>query len=475
MTYPDIEMLIDGEWAGSATAEPVINPATGEEIGRVPHATTAQLDEALAATKKGFAEWSAASPWARQQVMEKAARLLEERKETIARYCTMEMGKPIGESLIEMDFVISVTRWCGEEGRRAYGRLIPGRAPDHRYSAVIEPVGPSCAFVAWNFPGTNVIRKVAHALGAGCSLIIKPSEETPATGMEIVRAFHDAGVPAGALQLVFGVPDSVSRHLIGSPITKKVSFTGSVPVGKHLLRLSADTVTRATRELGGHAPVLVFEGADIEATAKMVGGFKFRNAGQVCISPTRFLIEKPVYEPFVDALTAVAESQTVGNGLDDGVTMGPLIAERRVDAMERFVGDAKDRGARITTGGQRMGNQGSFFNPTVLADMTDDAVMMNEEPFGPLAAISACSGVDEMITRANRLEVGLAAYAFGADRHTSDRLSREIEAGMLGINTPMISLAETPFGGIDESGYGHEGGIEGLAAYQRTRLIVERV
>lgn len=475
MSYPDIEMLIDGAWTkGDGGDEPVLDPATGEEIGRTPHASVADLDRALAAAERGFREWARLSPFERQRIMEQAARLLEERKEEIATWCTIEMGKPLAESRAEMDFVIGVTRWCGEEGRRAYGRVIPGRAPDHSYRTVVEPVGPACAFTAWNFPGTNVIRKIAHALGAGCSMLLKPSEETPATAMGIARAFHDAGVPAGALQIVFGVPADVSSHLLASPIIKKVSFTGSVPVGKLLARQAADSLKRATMELGGHAPVLVFADADVEKAAKTIGTAKFRNAGQVCISPTRFLVEKPVYREFVDALVAVAESQTLGHGLDDATTMGPLIAERRVEVMERLVADAEVHGARIATGGARVGNRGTFFAPTVLAGAGDDAAVMNEEPFGPLAPICACEGPDEMIARANRLNVGLAAYAFTQDGALSARVAAEVEAGMTGINTPLISLPETPFGGIDESGYGHEGGIEGLMAYQRTRLVVER-
>lgn len=476
MSYPTIEMLIDGEWTlgSGAVREPVTNPATGETIGETPHAAAADLDRALEASRRGFAEWSAIAPVARQAVLESAARLMEERREQIARLLTMEMGKPLAESRAEMDFVIGVTRWCGEEGRRAYGRLIPGRASDHRYTVLVEPIGPACAFVAWNFPGVNVIRKIAHALGAGCSMIVKPSEETPATAVEIARTFHEAGVPAGALQVVFGAPAEVSSRLIASPITKKLSFTGSVPVGKHLARQAADTMMRATMELGGHAPVMVFADADIEKTAKIIGAAKYRNAGQVCISPTRFLVEQPVYDAFVDAMTAQAEAQVVGDGLDEATTMGPLIAERRVEVMERLVADARERGARVTAGGARLGNQGSFFAPTVLADATDEMVVMNDEPFGPLAPISPVSGIDEMLERANRLDVGLAAYAFTEDGGVADRLAQSIEAGLLGVNTPAVSLPETPFGGIDESGYGHEGGIEGLEAYQRRRLVVER-
>jgi succinate-semialdehyde dehydrogenase/glutarate-semialdehyde dehydrogenase len=406
--------------------------------------------------------------------MEKAARLLEERRGEIARALTLEQGKPLAESRSEMDFVIGVTRWCAEEGRRAYGRTIPARARDHRYETVVEPVGPACAFVAWNFPGTNVIRKIAHGLGAGCSVIVKPSEETPATAVAIARAFHDAGVPAGALQVVFGIPAEVSERLIASPVMRKLSFTGSVPVGKHLARLAADRLMRATMELGGHAPVMVFADADVEAAARSMAQGKIRNAGQVCISPTRFLVERPAYGPFVEALTEAMRAVRVGDGLEAGTQMGPLVAERRVDVMEGLLADAEARGARITAGGKRLANQGSFFAPTVIADASDDMRVMNEEPFGPLAPVSAVDGVDEMIARANRLTVGLAAYAITSDPARAARLRREVNAGMLGINTANVSLPETPFGGVDESGYGHEGGVEGLAAYQRVRLIAER-
>lgn len=475
MTYTDVKMLIDGAWTkGTGGGEPILNPATGEEIGRTPHASPADLDRALEAAERGFREWSGMSPHARQQVMEGAARNLEVRKAEIAAWCTLEMGKPLAESMAELDFVIGVTRWCGEEGRRAYGRVIPGRGSDHQYLALVEPVGPACGFAAWNFPGTNVIRKVAHALGAGCSMLLKPSEETPATAMAIAAAFHDAGVPPGALQIVFGNPPDVSSHLLASPILKKVSVTGSIPVGKLLVKQAADTLKRTTMELGGHAPVMIFADADIEEAAKMFGAAKFRNAGQVCISPTRFLVEEAVYPQFVDALTSVARAQVVGNGMDEATTMGPLVAERRIEVMQRFVDDAVSHGARVTTGGQRVGNVGSFYAPTVLADVPDSAAIMNEEPFGPLAPVSSVSGPDEMFARANRLNVGLAAYAFTKDAEIAARLRREIRAGMTGINTAMISLPETPFGGVDESGYGHEGGMEGLAAYQQTRLIAER-
>ena len=473
--YTPIEMLIDGAWTRgtSGKADAVINPATGETIGEVPHASPADLDSALTAAEKGFKAWSSKTPAARQAVMNKAADLMTERRQHLAEVLTMEMGKPVAEAGTEIDFVIGVTRWCAEEGKRAYGRLIPASVPNTRYMAVREPVGPACAFTAWNFPGSNVIRKVAHGLGAGCSVIIKPSEETPGTAVEIGKCFLEAGLPAGALQIVFGIPDDISRHLIASPITKKLSFTGSVPIGKHLAKLAADTMMRVTMELGGHAPVMVTADADLELAAKLSSAFKYRNAGQVCISPTRFLVDRKVYADFVDAMTAASKAMKVGNGLEDGVQMGPLVAERRVEVMESFIQDARDKGATITTGGERLGNQGSFYAPTVIADATDEMALMNDEPFGPVVPISPVDSVDEMIHRANRLTVGLAGYAFTTSGKTAERLSHEVQVGMLGINSTAISLPETPFGGIDESGYGHEGGIEGLDAYQRTRLIVE--
>ncbi|MEM1289222.1 MAG: NAD-dependent succinate-semialdehyde dehydrogenase [Pseudomonadota bacterium] len=473
--YPTIEMLIDGQWTQGSGSErqDVINPATDEVLGQVPHATAADLDRALEATKKGFKAWSSKTPAARQIIMNKAADLIAERRNAIAELLTMEMGKPLGEAKTEIDFVVDVTRWAGEEGKRAYGRVIPASVAGPSYTVVNEPVGPACAFTAWNFPGSNVIRKIGHALGAGCSILIKPSEETPATAVEIAKAYQEAGVPDGTVQIVFGVPDTISRHIIGSGIPKKLSFTGSVPVGKHLAALAAGQMMRNTMELGGHAPVLITEDADLDKAIKMSGGFKFRNAGQVCISPTRFLVDKKVHADFIDGITSLASKVPVGNGLERGISMGPLIAERQVERMERLVQDAKDKGAEVTTGGERVGNQGSFYAPTVLTGATDEMDMMNEEPFGPVAPISVVDNLDEMIHRANRLSVGLAGYAFTSDGKTADRLSREVQVGMLGINTTAISLAETPFGGVDESGYGHEGGIEGLQAYQRTRLVVE--
>ncbi len=475
MAYEKLELLIAGEFrqGSQGKTDPVVNPATEEVIGEVPHASAADLDSALEASAEGFKVWRAKTAIQRQAVMEKAARLMEDRLDQNARTLTMEMGKPVGEAKAELQFVIDVTRWYAEEGKRAYGRLIPARTPGVRQTVVKEPVGPCCAFVAWNFPGVNVIRKVAGAIGAGCSIIIKPSEETPGTAVAIARCFQEAGLPPGVLNVVFGVPDEVSRHLLASWTPRKVSFTGSVPVGKHLLKLSADTLKRATMELGGHAPVIVFDDADVNRALTLMAGFKYRNAGQVCISPTRFYVQDKVYKSFVDGFAERAKAVKVGNGLEDGVQMGPLIAARRLEVMERFVNDAKDHGAQVRAGGERIGNHGYFYAPTVLADVPDTARIMTDEPFGPLAPITHFDSFDEVVDRANSLPFGLASYVFTSDGGKAAKISDALEAELVGINNPFVSMPETPFGGVNESGYGSEGGIEGLEAFLRTKFVTE--
>ena len=475
MSYETLELLIDGRWRQGAggKAEPVFDPGTGEVLGQVPHASAADLDEALAASKKGFDVWRKTPPAQRQAVMEKAARLLESRHEAIAKNLTREMGKPLVEAKGELSFAIDVLRWYAEEGKRVYGRLVPARVPGMRQLVTKEPVGPALAFVAWNFPAVNVMRKVAGALGAGCSIIIKPSEETPATAVAIGRALQEAGLPDGVLQIVFGVPHEVSEHLLASPIPKKLSFTGSVPVGKHLQKLAAETLKRCTMELGGHSPVMVFDDADVAKAAKTIAAHKFRNAGQVCISPTRFLVQKGIYGKFLDAFVAETEKQVVGHGLEGGTTMGPLVAERRQEVMDGLVADAVGHGAKLRAGGGRVGNAGTFFAPTVLEDVPLTARIMNEEPFGPLAPFRPFGSVDEVIEEANRLPFGLAAYAFTGSGRTAKALAADLETGMLAVNSVVVSTPETPFGGVNDSGYGSEGGIEGIEAFLRTKLVTE--
>jgi succinate-semialdehyde dehydrogenase/glutarate-semialdehyde dehydrogenase len=405
--------------------------------------------------------------------MKKAAALMHERKEHIARVLTQEEGKIHSEAMLEVAHAADIVEWYAEEGRRAYGRVIPGRVAGSRQMVIQEPVGPVAAFTPWNFPAITPTRKIAGAIGAGCSIVIKPAEETPGTCIEIARAFADAGLPAGVLNLVFGVPAEISEYLIKSPVIRKISFTGSVPVGKQLATLAAQGMKRATMELGGHSPVIVSGDVDPEKTAEIAAKGKFRNAGQICISPTRFFVHESIADRFATRFAEVAGALQTGNGLDPNTGMGPLANPRRVDAMESLVADVRDRGGKVATGGTRSGKRGFFFQPTVVTGISDDARIMREEPFGPVAPIVPYRTLEEAIERANSLPFGLAAYAFTESGRTAALLSDALEAGMVGINTYSISTPETPFGGIKESGYGQEGGIEGLEAYTSKKFVAQ--
>ncbi|MBA1204835.1 NAD-dependent succinate-semialdehyde dehydrogenase [Pseudomonas capeferrum] len=466
MNYPEIKMYIDGQWIGAQgrDTQPVFNPATGEVIGQVPLATAADLDLALDAAQRGFALWRATPALERARVLRRAADWLLTRREEIAAIATLEQGKPLAETRIELQAAAECLEWYGEEGRRAYGRVIP-RQPGMRTLVVKEPVGPVAAFAPWNFPLGNPARKLGAPIGAGCSVILKPPEEAPASAMLIAQALIEAGLPAGVMSLVYGVPDTVSRHLLGSRIIRKVSFTGSTAVGKHLMKLAADNGQRTTMELGGHAPVLVFDDADIDQTLNLMVGSKYRNAGQVCISPTRFYVQENLYAQFLEAFTLRARAITVGNGLDSGTRMGPLAHERRLEAIESLVGDARRQGARIQTGGTRIeGAGGYFFEPTVISELPLSTRVMNEEPFGPLALIQPFATFNEAIEQANRLPFGLAAYAFTQSANTALRVGDALEAGMVGINTTAVGSADAPFCGIKDSGHGAENASEGLEA-----------
>ncbi len=473
--YEKLAMYIDGEWCQGSRGETekVINPANEEVLAELPHATSEDLDRALDAARRAFPKWRATSAYDRSRILEKAADLVRERADSIAATLTMEEGKILGEAKLEVMVSADILEWYAEEGRRTYGRIIPGRVPGSRQLVVKEPVGPVAAFTPWNFPAVTPMRKMAGALAAGCSCIIKASEETPGTCVALVRCFADAGLPPGVLNLVFGVPARVSEHLIPSPIIKKISFTGSIAVGKHLTRMAADGMKRVTMELGGHAPVIVFDDVDPAKVVPVVVAGKYRNAGQVCVSPTRFYVHDSIYSKFVEGFTEAAKALKLGNGLEQGVGMGPLANPRRLSAMEEFVADAKDHGARITAGGERIGNQGFFYAPTVLADVPEEARIMNDEPFGPLAPITRFTSFDEVVERANRLQYGLAAYAFTSSEATATKVSDAIESGMVGVNSLAISTPETPFGGVKESGYGSEGGIEGLEAYLNTKFVAQ--
>ncbi|HUM07859.1 MAG TPA: NAD-dependent succinate-semialdehyde dehydrogenase [Acidocella sp.] len=471
--YQNVLLHVGGEWRparGGRTLD-VVNPATEEVIGTLAHAGTDDLDEALDFAAKGFAVWRKMSAYDRSKLMRKAAELVRERADAIARLMTMEQGKPVGEAKIEIMGSADVIDWFAEEGRRAYGRVIPNRVPGVYQLSLREPVGVVAGFTPWNFPMSQAVRKISAALAAGCAFILKGPEETPASCAELVRAYVDAGVPVGVVQLVFGVPAEISEYLIPHPVVRKISFTGSTVVGKHLAALAGAHMKRATMELGGHAPSIVFNDADLDTAATVLAANKFRNAGQVCVAPTRFIVQEGVYEPFLEKFVAKCEALKLGNGLDAGTTMGPLANDRRVAAMEALIADAVGKGAKIATGGKRAGNKGYFFEPTVLTDIPADARVLHEEPFGPLALFMPFKTFDDAIAEANRLPYGLASYAYTRDAATATALGAQIESGMVGINHHGLALPETPFGGVKDSGYGSEGGVEGLEPYLVTKFV----
>jgi succinate-semialdehyde dehydrogenase/glutarate-semialdehyde dehydrogenase len=473
--YPELSLHINGEWTkgSSGKDEPVVNPATGEEIGRLPHASKSDLDAALAAADAGFRKWKKTSAHDRYTVLRKSANLIRERADTIAKIMTMEQGKPFVEAKGETLFAAEIMEWFAEEARRTYGRVIPPRQEGVWQLVIKEPVGPVAAFTPWNFPINQAVRKISAALAAGCSILLKGPEETPASCAELVKCYVDAGVPAGVVQLVYGVPSEISEYLIPHPVIRKVTFTGSTAVGKQLAMLAGKHMKRITMELGGHAPAIVFEDADVDTAVKVLSANKFRNAGQVCVSPTRFLVHEAVYGKFVEGFTNAAKKLKVGDGLDKDTRMGPLANTRRVDAMEGFVADAVSKGAKLETGGKRIGNKGNFFEPTVLTEINHDMKIMHEEPFGPLAPIMPFSDFDAVVEEANRLPYGLAAYAYTKSAKTAAAIGHAFESGMVSINHHGLALPETPFGGVKDSGYGSEGGTEALEAYMNTKFITQ--
>jgi succinate-semialdehyde dehydrogenase/glutarate-semialdehyde dehydrogenase len=473
--YPDVLLFIDGEWrkALSGKAIDVIDPATEEKIGTVAHAGIADLDLALDAAQKGFATWRRVSTLERAKILRRAADLLRERIETIAPLMTREEGKPLTEARLEVLSSADTFDWFSEEARRSYGRIVPARVDAVFNIVVKEPVGPVAAFTPWNFPMMQIARKLGAALAVGCSVIVKAPEETPASPAELIRALVDAGVPAGAVNLVYGVPAEISGYLIPHPVIRKISFTGSTAIGKQLAALAGQHMKRVTMELGGHAPCIVCDDADLDVAVKTMIGSKFRNAGQTCISATRFLVQEKVYEPFLDKFAAATQALKVGNGLDEGVQIGPLANPRRVTALESLIADAKSHGAKLVTGGERIGNKGYFFQPTVLAHVPVAARIMNEEPFGPVALVNRFKDLDEAITEANRLEYGLAAYAFARSTRNATALAQRVETGMLSVNHLGFAQPELPFGGVKDSGYGSEGGSEAIEAYLNTKLVTQ--
>ncbi len=472
-TYPAVTLLIDNVWrpAEKGGTIPVLDPATGETLNTVAKATTEDLDAALASAAKGFAVWRKTSAYNRYKIMRKAADILRERADYIAWLMTREQGKPVKEAKMETLAGADIIDWFAEEGRRTYGQTIPARADNVMQVTFKQPVGPVAVFTPWNFPINQIVRKLSAALAAGCSIIAKCPEETPASPAELFRAFVDAGVPAGVVNLVYGVPSEISEYLIPHPTIQKISFTGSTPVGKHLASLAGKHMKRATMELGGHAPVIVCADADIPMAAKVMAGSKFRNAGQVCVAPTRFIVEKPAFDEFLDAFTEAAKKIKVGSGLEPSTEMGPLANERRVPALEALIEDAVSKGAELRTGGRRIGNKGYFLEPTVLANVPLNARIMNEEPFGPVAIVNPFNTLDDAIEEANRLPFGLAAYGFTRSTANAHAIGQRVEAGMTSINHLGLALPEVPFGGMKDSGYGTEGGSEAIEAYLVTKFV----
>jgi len=471
--YPNTLLYINGNWGPGTSARtlPVVNPATGGQIGTVAYAERADLDRALDAADQGFKAWRKVSAFERAKLMRKAANLFRERADAIAPMLTMEQGKPLAEAKQEVLAGADIIDWFAEEARRAYGRVIPARSEGVYQLVIKEPVGPVAAFTPWNFPINQVVRKLSGALAAGCSIIVKAPEETPASPAELIRAFADAGVPAGVINLVYGNPADISSYLIPHPVIRKVSFTGSVAVGKQLAALAGNHMKRSTMELGGHAPVIVFDDSDVEAAAKSMTFMKFRNAGQVCISPTRFLVQEGVFAKFVESFVADAKAVKVGDGMEKDTKMGPLANPRRQRAMEAHVGDARKHGGKVLTGGYPMGEKGNFFEPTVITELPREAMAMNQEPFGPLAIINPFRSFDDAVAEANRLPYGLAAYAWTRSAKTANAIAASVETGMMTINHLGLALPEVPFGGVKDSGYGSEGGSEAIEAYLNPKFV----
>ena len=471
--YPNTELLINGTWRPSSSSDwlDVVNPATEEVVGKVAIAQISDLDEALDAANSAFKIWRNTAPFERYKIMRRAADILRNRADNVAQIMTIEQGKPIAESKGETMLGADTIDWYAEEGRRSYGRTIPSQVANVNQIIVKEPVGPVAAFSPWNFPINQAVRKISGAVAAGCSIILKGPEDTPGSCAELVRAFVDAGIPDGVINLVYGVPSDISNYLIPHPLIKKISFTGSTAVGKELASLAARHMKLSTMELGGHAPAIVFKDADLATALDVLTMQKFRNAGQVCVAPTRFLVQEELYEKFVDGYVELAEKVKLGNGLDPSTSMGPLAHDRRLTAVEELVQDAEDLGAKIHCGGQRPKNVGYFYPPTVITGVPLSARMMNEEPFGPIIPISSFKSVEEVLTEANRLPYGLSAYAYTASSEIADRVGREIESGIIGINHHGQPAIETPFGGIQDSGQGKENGSEGLESYMHSKLI----
>ncbi len=471
--YPEIRLLIDGKWRGSGNARtlPVLNPATEDVIGHCPVASEKDLSAAAEAADRGFHAWRKKSAHERYVILARAADLLIERADHISRLLTLEIGRPLAQSRSEVLNGADMLRWLAEEARRITSTLIPARVPGVEQRVERLPIGPVAAFTPWNFPINQSVRKIGAALAAGCSVILKGPEEAPASSAALVAAFDDAGVPAGAIGLVFGLPAMISEYLIAHPLIRKISFTGSTSVGKQLAALAGTHMKPATMELGGHGPALICEDADVPRAVSILSSVKYRNAGQVCTSPTRFLVHRSVFDCFVETFVEAVRKLQVGDGFDEGVHMGPLAHSRRVEAVEALVGDAIEKGAVLRTGGQRLGNRGYFYAPTVFTDVPVVCRIMNEEPFGPIAIINRYPDDEAMIAEANRLRYGLGAYVYSGSPSRGASVAARIEAGMVTVNHQGFGLPEAPFGGVRDSGYGNEGGTEAVNAYLVSKYV----
>lgn len=473
--YKQYGLYIDGAWgpASDGAVKEVHDPATETVLGEIASATSDDIDRALAAAKRGLEVWKRTNPWERGAMLRKVAELIRERTTSIAEMMSIETGKPLAEAMGETGAAADQFEWYSEETKRIYGQTIEGRTPDVRLTVRYQPVGVVAAFSAWNFPALLPARKIGAALAAGCSIIIKPAGEAPGSCMGLIQACHDAGIPAGVVNFVTGASSTIAPHLIKSPIVRKVSLTGSIPVGRELLHLAADGVKKVTMELGGHGPVLVFADADPVAAARACAATKFRNCGQVCISPSRFYVHESLYEEFTKEFARVANSLKIGRGMDNGVQMGPMANKRGLDAALSLIEDAVSQGAELLAGGQQPEDidKGYFLQPTVLGRVSDEARIMVEEPFAPVAPITTFTEFDEVMERANSLPFGLAGYIFTTSLKIANMAADELEVGMVGVNEMLLATAEAPFGGIKESGMGREGGSLGIQDYLVPKYI----
>lgn len=476
MTEVTTGFVLDGQTrdSGSCGRYDLIDPATGAVLTSVPKAGLAEAEEAARLSEEGFRIWSATAPFDRGRVMRRAADLMRGMADAAAQDITREMGKPLDQARAEWMASADLLDWFAEEGRRAYGRVIPSRSADMDWTVRRRPIGPVAAFTPWNFPAWTVMQKIAPALAAGCAVVLKPAEETPTAAVRIVQALLEAGLPPRAIGLIFGNAPEISATLTAAPQIHKITLTGSTRVGRLLASLAGQHLKKATMELGGHNPVIIARDADLDAAIALSAQFKYRNAGQVCVSPTRFLVEAPLYADFVDGLAEAVGRIRVGNGLQADTQMGPLATRNQIDKIDTLVRDAASSGARVAAGGERIGNQGFFYAPTVLADMRPDMAAMNDEPFGPVALVMPVPDLDAALAEANRLPYGLASYAFTRSAETQHRIAATIRAGMLGINHFALSMPETPFGGVMDSGFGSEGGTEGMDAYLTPLLVSAR-